>query len=90
MTDADGNIVASVINYPLALAYATTIHKSQGATLDHLWVDLSSLWEPGHAYVALSRLRTSQGLRILRWSKRSFVVDPLVNQFYETLKLGHS
>jgi ATP-dependent exoDNAse (exonuclease V) alpha subunit len=83
--DADGNIKASVINFPLILAYATTIHKSQGATLDELWVDLSRLWEPGHAYVALSRLRSPQGLRILRWSERSFVIDPLVNQFYETL-----
>jgi ATP-dependent DNA helicase PIF1 len=84
--DADGNIRASVLNFPLILAYATTIHKSQGATLDELWVDLSRLWEPGHAYVALSRLRSPQGLRILRWSERSFVIDPLVNQFYENLE----
>ncbi len=85
MHNADGAVVASVLNYPLTLAYASTIHKSQGATLDGLWVDLSQLWEPGHAYVALSRLRTSQGLKILRWSQRSFIVDPLVNEFYENL-----
>ncbi len=83
LQNAEGDVVASVLNFPLTLAYATTIHKSQGSTLDELWVDLSRLWEPGHAYVALSRLRSAHGLRILRWSQKSFVVDPLVNQFYE-------
>jgi ATP-dependent exoDNAse (exonuclease V) alpha subunit len=83
--DAEGKIIASVINFPLALAYATTIHKSQGATLDELWVDLSRLWEPGQAYVALSRLRTGNGLRLLGWSASSFIVDPVVVKFYEQL-----
>lgn len=83
--DADGNVLASSINFPLTLAYATTIHKSQGATLDKLWVDLSRLWEPGHAYVALSRLRTGEGLHLLRWSESSFIVDPQVTKFYREL-----
>jgi ATP-dependent DNA helicase PIF1 len=83
--DADGNMVASVIQFPLTLAYATTIHKSQGATLDELWCDLGNLWEPGQAYVALSRLRFGRGLKILRWSPRSIRIDPLVQQFYQQL-----
>lgn len=83
LQDAEGRIVASVINFPLTLAYATTIHKSQGATLDELWVDLSRLWEPGHAYVALSRLRTGQGLKLLGWSQRSIITDPEVKKFYQ-------
>lgn len=82
LLDADGNVKASVIQYPLILGYATTIHKSQGATLDELWCDLGSLWEPGHAYVALSRLRDPQGLHIVRWSPRSFIIDPDVKRFY--------
>ncbi len=86
MTDADGNPKASVIQYPLTLAYATTIHKSQGATLDELWCDLSSLWEPGQAYVALSRLRTPQGLHIVRWNPRSIIVDRDVIRFYQDIK----
>ena len=86
MLDAEGNMTAAFLNFPILLAYATTIHKSQGATLDDLWVDLGALWEPGHAYVALSRLRTSQGLRILRWSNRSFVIDPQVIRFYQSMK----
>lgn len=83
--DAEGNVVASVIQFPLSLAYATTIHKSQGATLDELWCDLSRLWEPGQAYVALSRLRFGRGLKILRWSPRSIHVDPQVKEFYLNL-----
>jgi ATP-dependent exoDNAse (exonuclease V) alpha subunit len=83
--DADGQVVASVINFPLVLAYATTIHKSQGATLDEVWVDLSRLWEPGQAYVALSRLRSREGLRIAAWSPRSIIVAPEVLQFYARL-----
>ncbi len=85
LLDADGNPKASVIQYPLTLAYATTIHKSQGATLDELWCDLGSLWEPGQAYVALSRLRDSEGLHIVRWSKNSIITDPSVIQFYNTI-----
>lgn len=82
LQDADGNVVASMINFPLTLAYATTIHKSQGATLDKLWVDLTRLWEPGHAYVALSRLTSGDGLKLLGWNPRSFLVDSRVAEFY--------
>lgn len=85
LQDAEGNILASVIQFPLTLAYATTIHKSQGATLDDLWCDLSSLWEPGHAYVALSRLRSAEGLHLIGWSPRSIIVDPKVLSFYNSL-----
>ncbi len=86
LQNAEGRTMASVINFPLTLAYATTIHKSQGATLDELWVDLSRLWEPGQAYVALSRLRTGDGLKLIGWNSRSFITDPEVTRFYEQLK----
>lgn len=85
LQDAEGRTVASVINFPLTLAYATTIHKSQGATLDEIWVDLSRLWEPGQAYVALSRLRTGDGLKLLGWKPQSVITDPAVTQFYQSL-----
>jgi ATP-dependent DNA helicase PIF1 len=86
MLDAEGKVVASVIQFPLILAYATTIHKSQGATLDELWVNLSHLWEPGQAYVALSRLSSGQGLKLLGWSPKSFLIDPKVVNFYNSLE----
>lgn len=88
LQDAEGNVVASVINFPLTLAYATTIHKSQGATLDDLWVDLTRLWEPGHAYVAMSRLQKGDGLKLLGWSDRSFIADPKVMRFYQDFRSG--
>lgn len=86
MTNADGEVVASAMNFPLTLAYATTIHKSQGATMDSLWVNLSQLWEPGHAYVALSRLRTAEGLKLTGWKPNSIIVDQVVDKFYSELQ----
>lgn len=83
LQDAEGIVMAQVEQFPLTLAYATTIHKSQGATLDDLWCDLSQLWEPGQAYVALSRLRSSEGLHLIGWNPRSIIVDPKVLQFYK-------
>ncbi len=88
MMDAEGKVVASVIQFPLMLAYATTIHKSQGATLDEIWCDLAALWEPGQAYVALSRLRTGHGLHLLRWQPRSVMADPQVLRFYQGIESG--
>ncbi len=85
LQDAEGKVIAQAIQFPLALGYATTIHKSQGATLDNLWCDLGVLWEPGQAYVAMSRLRTRQGLKVLRWNPRSIIVDRQVVSFYRQL-----
>lgn len=83
--NGDGEIVVSAVQYPLALGYATTIHKSQGATLDELWCDLGRLWEPGQAYVALSRLKTSQGLNLIKWTPGSIKADRDVLDFYRDI-----
>lgn len=85
-TDAEGNIVATAQNYPLNLAWACTIHKSQGMTLDNAVIDLRSLWEPGQAYVALSRLKTSEGLAIKGWNYSSIKADPKVIEFYKSFE----
>lgn len=87
MMDAEGKVVASLHNFPVTLAYATTIHKSQGATLEKVWLDLTRLWEPGHGYVALSRLKSSSGLNLLGWRHSSFKVDPKVISFHKNLQL---
>jgi ATP-dependent exoDNAse (exonuclease V) alpha subunit len=81
--DGNGNAVATASNYPVQLSWATTVHKAQGMTLDQMSVDLQALWEPGHAYVAMSRVRSPEGLFIPAWSEKSFKVDPLVKKFYE-------
>ncbi len=82
LLDAEGNPMASATNFPVSLAWASTIHKSQGATLDKMMVNLSNLWEPGQAYVALSRLTRGADLTIERWDARSIRVDPDVVKFY--------
>ncbi len=83
LVDADGNLLAEVVNFPVQLAYATTIHKSQGQTLDRAVMHLKGLWEPGQAYVALSRLRSLEGLYLTEWGEESFKVDPQVFHFYQ-------
>ncbi len=83
--DGDGNEVISAWNFPVTLAWATTIHKAQGASLDRMIVDLHQLWEPGQAYVALSRVRSGAGLIIERWSPESIRAERLVTSFYDSL-----
>jgi hypothetical protein len=86
LLDADGLPVVRAYNFPIALAWAVTIHKAQGSTLDQMSVDLRHLWEPGQAYVALSRVRHSQGLFIEGWSPKSIKTDPAVIRFHEELE----
>lgn len=84
LLDAEGDVVAAAVNFPVSLAWATTIHKSQGATLDRMMVNLSNLWEPGQAYVALSRLTQGADLAVEKWDARSIRVDPKVLSFYRS------
>jgi ATP-dependent DNA helicase PIF1 len=71
---------------PLRLAYACTIHKSQGASLDCALIDIgSSVWEYGQAYVALSRVRSLDGLYVFAFDKRAVKAHPVVRAFYRRL-----
>ncbi len=87
LLDAEGMPVAKAINYPLSLAYALTIHKAQGATLDRYLVDLKALWEPGHSYVALSRAKDSSGVFVLNWSTESIKTSSEVLEFHSKIGL---
>lgn len=61
---------------PLRLAWAITIHKSQGMSLDAAIIDLASAFEFGQGYVALSRVRTLAGLYLLGYNERALEVHP--------------
>ncbi len=86
LQDAEGQTVASASNFPLNLAWACTIHKAQGATLDRVHADLRGVWEHGQAYVALSRVRSMDDLTLEGLSPQGFRVDPAVRDFYSSLR----
>ena len=59
-------ILAECSQYPIKLAYAISIHKSQGQSFDNITVDLTNCWTPGLGYVALSRATSLKGISLLR------------------------
>jgi len=81
-----GNIVAKVSQVPLKLAWAITIHKSQGMTLDSAEIDLSKTFEVGQGYVALSRIKNIEGLRLMGLNDKALTVDPLILHIDDRIK----
>lgn len=73
-----GQATASIKQLPLRLAWAMTIHKSQGMSLDQAHVDLSGAFEFGQGYVALSRVRSLQGLTLEGFNKKALQMHPKV------------
>jgi ATP-dependent exoDNAse (exonuclease V) alpha subunit len=73
---------ASLKQLPFKLAYAATTHKTQGLTLDYAEIDLSNCFTHGQAYVALSRVRNIDGLKLLGWNPKVISANPKVLEFY--------
>lgn len=76
MIEEDGKVKAKILQVPLRLAWAITVHKSQGMSLDAAVMDLSQTFEFGQGYVALSRVRTLGGLFLLGINQRALTVHP--------------
>jgi len=80
----ESEVVGSFVQFPLKLAWAVTIHKSQGKTFDRVLLDIGrGSFAPGQVYVALSRCTSLSGLRLCRPINRSHIfMDPSVRTFF--------
>lgn len=74
----DGKILAEITQVPLRLAWAITIHKSQGMSLDAAEIDLRNAFTYGQGYVAISRVRSFMGMKIIGINSQALLVDPRV------------
>lgn len=81
-------IVASYTQMPLQLAWAISIHKSQGQSFDKVHIDAAKIFAPGQLYVALSRCRSMKGLSFQsEVIARKFWANPKVVEFFETIEI---
>ncbi len=82
--DTKGNVIGTFEQIPLKLAYAITIHKSQGQTIDgEMFIDLSEVWLPAQAYVALSRIVDHSKLSLKGTRNLKIKTDKKAVKFYE-------
>ena len=90
MEDDSGKKLATFTQLPLRLAWAITVHKSQGMTLDAAELDLGKCFECGQGYVALSRLKSINGLYLKAFNGKALEVEPLAaeaDQVFQELSL---
>jgi len=84
--DNEGNVLARRVQVPLILAWALSIHKSQGQTIQRVKVDLGRVFEKGQSYVALSRAATMEGLQVLRFDPKKVSAHPKVIEWSKSLE----
>jgi ATP-dependent DNA helicase PIF1 len=81
----NGEVQAQRTQLPLILAWALSIHKAQGQTLERVKIDLKKIFEKGQAYVALSRATSQSGLEVQNFDKNKVMAHPRVAEFYNSL-----
>jgi ATP-dependent DNA helicase PIF1 len=81
----NGEVQASRTQVPLILAWALSIHKAQGQTLERVRVNLSRVFEKGQAYVALSRATSMAGLQVIGFDPAKVMAHEAVRRFYASL-----
>jgi ATP-dependent exoDNAse (exonuclease V) alpha subunit len=84
--EEDGRVRAEVAQLPLRLAWAITIHKSQGMSLDAAEIDLSRSFTPGMGYVALSRVRSMSGVYLAGINQMALAMHPAIFEFDASLR----
>ncbi len=84
--EENGIVAATITQIPLRLAWAMTIHKSQGMTLDAVEMDLGDVFELGMGYVALSRVRSLDGLKLMNLNELALKVHPKILQYDNIFK----
>ena len=90
ITEENEVIVAEISQVPLRLAWAITVHKSQGMSLDCAEIDLSRAFVDGMGYVALSRVRSLAGIKLMGFNELSLKVNPEITELDKDLKLSSS
>ncbi|HUX80850.1 MAG TPA: helix-turn-helix domain-containing protein [Candidatus Paceibacterota bacterium] len=88
--EEQGKVKASVAQIPLRLAYAMTVHKSQGMSMDSAIIDLSKAFEYGQGYVALSRVRRLSGVYLTGLNQRALEVHPEILEKDKSFRIASS
>ncbi|GAW06344.1 ATP-dependent DNA helicase PIF1 [Lentinula edodes] len=87
--DAEGKLLARRVQVPLILAWAMSIHKSQGQTIHRVKVDLGRVFEKGQSYVALSRASSIEGLQVIGFNPKKVIAHHKVIEWNQTLQSVH-
>ncbi|GAA5949169.1 hypothetical protein JCM10213_008231, partial [Rhodosporidiobolus nylandii] len=85
--DNQGKMLARRRQYPIILAWAMSIHKSQGQTIARVKVDLGKVFEKGQSYVALSRATSLDGLQVLRFDPKKVAAHEKVVTWSRSLQV---